>query len=191
MKGKGVVKVKVEKNDLKKMMKNFQESLEAIKVNLTENWKPKKIVPTSRANVWCPRCRNVEHFASECNLPPQRRIHYVNLEEEVYYTILEDEEEEVVGPVFQLHLTYGRGKAPQQPMRTNMASQPILTGPSQAMMGQIRYQNRPQGYCFSCGSPNHYANICPSERQGQGAPLVLPCQNCQEYGHAAPQCSKP
>ena len=45
-------------------------------------------------------------------MPPQRWIHYVNLEEEVYYTILEEEEEEVVAPVFQVHPTYGRGKVP-------------------------------------------------------------------------------
>ena len=46
MKGKDVVKVKIEKDNLKK------ESLEAIKVNLAKNRKPRKIVPTSRANIW-------------------------------------------------------------------------------------------------------------------------------------------
>ena len=98
-------------------------------------------------------------------MPPQRRIHYVNLEEEVYYTISEEEEEEVVAPVFQVHPTYERRKAPQQPMRTNIAPQPVLTGPSQSMLGQNRYPNQPQGYCFSCGSPDHYANVCPFGRQ--------------------------
>ena len=113
------------------------------------------------------------------------------MEEEVYYTIPEEEEEEVVALIFQVHPTYGRRKAPQQPMRTNIAPQPILIGLSQEMMGQIRYQNQPQGYCFSCVSPDHYAKVCPFRRQGQDAPLVLPCQNCQEYGHAAPQYPKP
>ena len=98
------------------------------------------------------RCGNAGHFASEYNLPPQRWIHYVNpkeevyytiLEEEVYYTIPEEDNEEVVAHVFQVHPTYGRGKAPQQPLRTNMALQPVLTGPSHGMMGQIRYQNCP------------------------------------------------
>ena len=133
--GKGVVKVKIEKDDSKKMMKSIQESLEAIKVNLTENWKPRKIVPTSRANVWCPRCGNAGHFASECNFPPQRWIHYVNPEEDVYYAIPEEEEEEVVAPVYQVHPTYGREKAIQQPMRTNMPPQAVLTGPSQGAIG--------------------------------------------------------
>ena len=189
--GKGVVKVKIEKDDSKKVMQSIQETLEAIKVNLTENRKPRKIVPTSRANVWCPRCGNAGHFASECNMPPQRRIHYVNPEEEVYYTLPEEEEEEISAPVYQIHPTYGRGKAIQQPMRMTVATQPVLAGSSQGMIGPVRYQPRPQGYCFNCGSPDHYANVCPHGRPGQGAPLVLPCQNCQEYGHAAPQCPKP
>ena len=46
-KGKGIAKVKVEMDDSKKIMKSIQESLEAIKVNLTENRKPRKIVPTN------------------------------------------------------------------------------------------------------------------------------------------------
>ena len=173
------------------MMKSIHESLEAIKVNLAENWKPRKIVLTSRANVWCPRCGGAGHFTSECNMLTKRRIHYVNPEEEVYYTIPEEEEEEMIAPIFQVHPTYGRGKASQQPMRTNIAPQLIITGPSQGMMGQTKYPNRPQGYCFNCGSPDYYANVCPFGRQEQGAPLVLPCQNCQEYGHMAPQCLKP
>ena len=76
-------------------------------------------------------------------MPPQRWIYYVNPEEEVYYTILEgevyytipeEEEEEVVARVFQVHPTYGRGKAPQQPVRTNIAPQLVLIGLSQGML---------------------------------------------------------
>ena len=87
--------------------------LEAIKVNRVENRKPRKIVPTSKANVWCLRCGEAGHFGSECSRPGQRRIHYVNPEEEVFYTIPEVEEDEVVAPVFEVHSTYGRGKALQ------------------------------------------------------------------------------
>ena len=82
------------------MIKYIQESLEAIKVNLVENQKPKKIVPTSKANIWCPRCRDAGHFASECNRPVERRINYVNPEDEVYFIIPEKEEDEIVAPIF-------------------------------------------------------------------------------------------
>ena len=82
-------------------------------------------------------------------------------------------------------------KAPQQPLRPSIVPQPIQTGPSQGMISQQRYPNRPQRYYYYCGSPDHYANVCPFERQGQGALLILSCQNCQEYGHMAPHCPKP
>ena len=55
-------------------------------------------------------------------MPPQRWIHYVNLEEEVYYTIPQEKEDEVTTLVFQVHPTYGRGKAPQQPMKTTVGT---------------------------------------------------------------------
>ena len=50
-KGKEPVKVKLEDNDHKAFMKNIADALEAIKVNLADNRKPRRIVPTSRANV--------------------------------------------------------------------------------------------------------------------------------------------
>ena len=50
-KGKEPVKVKLEDGDQKAFMKNIADALEAIKVNLTDNWKPRRIVSTSRANV--------------------------------------------------------------------------------------------------------------------------------------------
>ena len=53
-KGKEIRKVKVEDDDQKQIMKSIQESLEAIKVNLADNRKPRRIVPTSRANVCIP-----------------------------------------------------------------------------------------------------------------------------------------
>ena len=109
------------------MMKNIQELLEAIEVNLADNWKPRKIILISRANVWCPRCRESGHCASECIKPAQRRIHYVKQEDEVYLTIPEEEEDEVVVPIFQVHPTYGTGKTPQQPMMTNIVLRPVLT----------------------------------------------------------------
>ena len=50
-KGKELVKVKLEDGDQKAFMKNIADALEAIKVNLADNRKPRRIVPTSRANV--------------------------------------------------------------------------------------------------------------------------------------------
>ena len=68
-----IIKVKTEEEKSRKMMKSIQESLEAIKVNLAENWKPRKIVPTNRANVWCRRCGEPHHFVSKYNRPAHRR----------------------------------------------------------------------------------------------------------------------
>ena len=65
-KGKEIWKVKIEDDDQKQFMKSIQESLEAIKVNLADNRKPRRIVPTSRTNVWCTRCGENGHYASEC-----------------------------------------------------------------------------------------------------------------------------
>ena len=93
-KGKELIKVKVEADDSLKMMKNIQDTLAAIQVNLVENRKPRRIVPTSRANVWCARCGEAGHFPPECNRPPQKRIQYMQPEEEVFYAYADEEEEE-------------------------------------------------------------------------------------------------
>ena len=50
-KGKEPVKEKLEDGDQKAFMKNIADALEAIKVNLADNRKPRRMVPTSRANV--------------------------------------------------------------------------------------------------------------------------------------------
>ena len=71
-KGKEPVKVKLEDDDQKVFMKNIADALEAIKVNLADNRKPRRIVSSSRANVWCSRCGESGHFASECYKGPQR-----------------------------------------------------------------------------------------------------------------------
>ena len=187
-----LVKVKVEEDESRKVMKSIQETLAAIQVNLAENRKSRKLVPTSRANVWCPRCGETGHFANECTRPTQKRVQFVNPEEEVYYTMAEEEEggEDTIS-VYQIQPTYGRGKAVQQPSRPKVPLQVNHPGSGQGTSTQPHYPARPTGYCFNCGSPDHYANVCPFSRQGQGAPRILPCQNCQEYGHSAPQCPRP
>ena len=66
-KGREFIKVKVEEEeDSRKIMKNIQDTLAAIQVNLAESRKPR--VPTSRGNVWCTRCGEAGHFLPECTL---------------------------------------------------------------------------------------------------------------------------
>jgi hypothetical protein len=108
---KTTVKVKTEDPELRRMMKSIEETLEAIKVNLTENRKPRRTIPTSRINVWCSRCGDPGHYASECQRPMPKRIHYVNPEEEVFYAQPEEEAEET-SAIYQVQPIYGRGKAP-------------------------------------------------------------------------------
>jgi hypothetical protein len=91
---KAIVKVKTEDPEQRRMMKNIEDTLEAIKVNLAENRKPRRTIPTSRMNVWCTRCGDPGHYASECQRPTPKRIYYVNPEEEVFYAQPEEEEEE-------------------------------------------------------------------------------------------------
>jgi hypothetical protein len=87
-------------------------------------------------------------------------------------------------------------KAPQLPIRPNvMANRNYQVGPSQGtnFYNPVRFSNYGDcqlGCCFVCGDPNHYANACPHRGPGQGAPLILPCINCQEYGHQEGQCPK-
>jgi hypothetical protein len=78
------VKVKTEDPESRRMMKSIEETLEAIKVNLAENRKPRRTIPTSQMNVWCARCGDPGHYASKCQRLTPKRIHYVNPEEEVF-----------------------------------------------------------------------------------------------------------
>lgn len=185
-KGKGVVKVIIEKDESKEFMKKVQESLEAIKVNLAENRNPRRTVPANRANIWCSRCQGVGHFPSECTKSFGRRINYVNQEGDVFYALPDEEKEEMeLNPVFQIQPTYGKGRTPQQLMRHNTMNRAAPVGMNPSMPSQ----SKPYGFCFICGGADHYANVCPY-RVSQGAPMVLPCQNCHEYGHIADHCHK-
>jgi hypothetical protein len=180
--------VKMEDPEQRRMMKSIEDTLEAIKVNLAENRKPRRTIPTSRMNVWCARCGDPGHYTSECQRPTPKRVHYVNLEEEIFYAQPEEEEEEA-SAIYQVQPTYGRGKAPQLPIRPSvMANRNYQVGPSQGtnFNNPVRFSNysdRQVGCCYICGDPNHYANTCPQRGPGQGAPLILPCRNCQEYEH--------
>ena len=119
-KGKEIRNVKVEDDDQKQMMKSIQELLEAIKVNLANNQKPRRIVPTSRANIWCTRCGENGHYASECYKGPQKQVHFVDPETRVYYTIPDEDEESEVNPVYCVQLVYGRGNGVTPLIRTDL-----------------------------------------------------------------------
>ena len=185
-KGKELRKVKIEDDDQKRFMKSIQESLEAIKVNLADNQKPRRIVPTSRTNVWCTRCGENGHYASECYKGPQKQVHFIDPETRVYYTIPDEEEEPETNPVYRVQPVYGRGRGVTPFIRTDPGQKSSQIGPSQAMV----QQRFPVGVCWLCGDPSHYASTCPL-RVEQGAPIPLPCQNCGEQGHDLPRCSKP
>jgi hypothetical protein len=190
---KTVVRVKTEDPDSKKVMKSIQESLEAIKVNLAENRKPRRMVPTSRSNVWCGRCGEPGHYPSECPRGPKKQVHFVYPDEEIYYTREDEEEEE---EVYQVQPTYARGKGMAIPIRSNVLNRNFVPGPSQGRMMQppmqvSGYPDRQAVICYSCGEAGHYANVCPNRGPWQGAPRPLPCQNCQEYGHQEEVCPKP
>ena len=185
-KGKEIRKVKIEDDDQKRFMKSIQESLEAIKVNLADNRKPRRIVPTSRTNIWCTRCGENGHYASECYKGPQKQVHFVDLETRVYYTIPDEDEEPEVNPVYCVQPVYGRGKGVTPLIRIDLGQKSGQIGPS-----QVEVQQRfPVGVCWNCGDPSRYASACPV-RARQGAPIPLSCQNCGEQEHDLPRCPKP
>ena len=124
-KGKEIRKVKIEDDDQKRFMKSIQESLEAIKVNLTDNRKPRRMVPTSRTNVWYTRCGENGHYASECYKGPQKQVHFVDPETGVYYTIPDEDEEPETTPVYRVQPVYGRGKGVTPLIRTDPDSDPV------------------------------------------------------------------
>ena len=104
-----MVKVKEEEDDLKKVTKSIQEALEVIKVNLADSRKPRRTIPTTRANVWCSKFAENGHYTSECYREPQRRVHYIDPGDKVYYTIPDDWIEAEENLVFWVQPTYGRG----------------------------------------------------------------------------------
>ena len=79
-------------------------------MNLAESRKPRRIVPTSRGNVWCSRCGDNGHYASECYKGPKKQVHFVDPEIGVYYTILDEEDKPEVNPVYRVQPVYGRDK---------------------------------------------------------------------------------
>ena len=203
--------VKEEAQESKEVLKNLQNTMEAIKVNLAANPIPRRTIPTVRTNVWCTKCGEAGHANRECPRYGPRRVHLVNAEGTATYWAEEDEEVvEEDSSVYQVLPSYGRGRGvtptyrtPNPPLRQpgykptfqppaypHQAYHPFSTGVAPTSTPYSVPSGTP--VCFNCGSPYHFANNCDqSRRGGQGAPLELPCRNCQHYGHDEPQCPQP
>ena len=89
---------------------------------------------TSRANVWCSRCGENGHYASECYQEPQRRVHYIDSGDEVYYAISEDRIEAEENSVFRVQPTYRRGRGATQIPAAAPDSHPHRPGTNQGMV---------------------------------------------------------
>ena len=195
---RGTIRIKDEIPDDRKMMKEIQSSLAAIKVQLADTNKPRRAVPAVRNNVWCTRCGRQGHYPNECPNPPAGTVQFVDVEGTTHFatTDYQDEDQEMI-PVYQIATTFGRGRGQPPVGRPRfVAGKPESTGYLAGTSQATNYAPRPvsverqYGLCFICGDPGHYAPECP-RRGGQGAPLELPCQNCGHYGHTSPQCQQP
>ena len=95
---------------IEKELRDMQQTLEAIKVNLAATPRSRKAIPMVRSNIWCTRCGANGHFTSECPQTAIRRVQYVDQEGRVH-GVEEEVEEEEEQPVYQVLSSAGRGKA--------------------------------------------------------------------------------
>lgn len=183
------VKEEGETSKLISKLESLNETMEGFRVLMAEERKPRRTAQPFRPNIWCTRCGQPGHNASDCttyrrvtgkNVTP---VQYVSEEDGCYYTFPDEEpEEELQIQVYQVQQPYGRGKPqPNSLVRTTLM-------PRQAVGTGSQPPRQLPGECFICHSREHYANNCPYRSTGSGAPLILPCQNCGQYGHGLVHC---
>ncbi|PTQ47521.1 hypothetical protein MARPO_0008s0262 [Marchantia polymorpha] len=115
---RAAVILKEEVPDDKRMMKDIQSSLAAIKVQLAENHKNRRPVPTIRNNVWCTRCGQAGHYPNECTHVPPKRVQFVDETGSVFFATSEYEEgEQNMIPVYQVAPSYARSRMLQPMVR--------------------------------------------------------------------------
>ena len=115
-------------------------------------------MPLHQDNVWCSKCKQVGHFPSKCS---NTNVNQVEAEEDVSQELIEE-------VVYQVQQTLARNRN-QQSNR--------IRNPGMAARGH---------FCYVCGAPDHYANVCPAKGN-----TILLCQNCHKEGHTAPACQEP
>ncbi|BFI43558.1 hypothetical protein MPTK2_Ug00340 [Marchantia polymorpha subsp. ruderalis] len=113
-----IVKVKEEYPSEKRMIKDLVSSIEELKVQMVEEKKARKALPTLRNNVWCTKCGEAGHYNRECPHGPTKRVQFVDEEGLVFFAEAGYEKEELgMLPVYQVTPAYGRGRMLQPMIR--------------------------------------------------------------------------
>ena len=71
-------------------------------------------------------------------------------------TQTKEEKKDETAPIYQVQSTYGRGRAPTPFGKTPQGPRVAQFSANLGSGMQPRYPIRPTGYCFNCGSPDHY-----------------------------------
>ena len=86
---RGTVRVKEEVPDDRKVIKEIQSRLAAIKVQLADNQKPWRAVTAIRNNVWCTRCGRQGHYLNECPNLPAGTVQFVDVEGTAHFATMD------------------------------------------------------------------------------------------------------
>ncbi|KAG0572918.1 hypothetical protein KC19_VG134200 [Ceratodon purpureus] len=113
-----IVRVKEESVSEKRMIKDLVNSIEELKVQMAEEKKARKALPSVRNNVWCTNCGKAGHYNRECPHGATKRVQFVDKEGSVFFAEPAYEEEEMeMLPVYHVNPAYGRGRMMQPVIR--------------------------------------------------------------------------